>query len=1190
VSNRSNLGPLLVRASIASILGSAAMLAYVPAASAADEADIELEEIQVTGSRIVRRDNEANSPLVSVEAAELENRANLNIESYLNQLPQYNPAASPTIQNGSGSNSDVQISSVNSVGIAAISLRGFGPNRSLSLIEGRRAVPTNALMVVDINGIPSSMIKRVEIISGGASATYGADAIGGVSNFLLRRDFEGLETDVQFGTTQEGDGDELRVSSILGTKIGDGQGSLVLAAEYYDRKAAYERNHDFFTKSWSDPTVPGNFIGFVMGMNGVNNLFNPANAATLGAITNRPANAVYGFPGNGVFAGLRFNPNGTIFNPNANNRATFGKTLDGRTYSLVNAYDASVLNTSGAAAPPVIQQVKYNDVDGYVSSPQTRFAFMAAGDYDITDKIRFSSSARFAQSDTRTFLAGTNASFGWEATIPYNPATDSPVNTTGLDLTNPTVVQAILANPAAYANPGYIPTGAAGAQHPVPLQFALLLNSRAAPTAGWVLETFPDQGFLKRQTVNKSTAWQIDTGLTFDLPVKDFTGEVYYSRGESTTYNNAYGNNSLARWRGVVQSADYGRNGTFQSNANFNGPGASPGFGSVAARCTSGFYNTIFAGDARASDDCLYAVQASLQTFTANQQDVAELNFQGGLFDLPAGEVRTAFGYQYRSNSTQFNPDILQSTASFTDQVIGVYPTGYLDQSTVANDIYAEFLVPVVADLPFLKKAELELGGRQSRYNKTDDTTTFKINASLEFTDYLRLRGGFNRATRAPNLGEMFLNLQQIFAVGSANYGDPCGLLSTAPYGAAGAQTNFYPGSPASNLASGQTAAGATSAYLICRAQMTAAAGGAATAINAFYGSSAVPPTVAPPAAGGAQFAWVNQQGNPNLDSETADTWTAGIVFRAPSDSPLLSGLNATIDWYKINIDDAILPYSIDYARYLCYGAVRVTTAAEAAVQAASEACLANPRNGSNGGSVSTLLKYDNQATVSTSGIDFAINWSAELSDMGMGLPGRFGAGVQGTWLQSYKTKTSAAPYDPVIEWKGSLGPQLSGFNGGAYDYRLFTNLFYNVNAFNVSLRWRHLPSAVPLARASENAIKKNNAAVVAGSGGTLLSYVPTTVRRIKSYDSFDLTVGWDATESISVRAGITNLFDKDPPVTGASDGYPSGTNFASVCNGAPGCVTPTAYSLPNSGQGTTDGGYYDVMGRSFFLGVKARF
>ncbi|MEP7313147.1 MAG: TonB-dependent receptor [Pseudomonadota bacterium] len=1172
-------GSRRVRAFVSAILGMTAMGGYSVQTLAADED--QLEEVQVTGSRILRRDLESNSPLVTVDSAALESKSGLNIEAYLNQLPSYNPAATPTAEL---TNSDVQISSVNSVGIASVSLRGFGPNRSLVLVDGRRAVPTNALMVVDINGIPSSMIKRVEIISGGASATYGADAIGGVSNFLLRRDFQGLEVDAQWGTNAAGDGDEARASVITGSEIAEGRGNIVFAAEYYNRKAAFDKNRDFYTDGYKDPSVPGNFIGFVMGVNGYNNLFNPANAATLGAILGKPANQVFPFPGSGVFAGLRFNPNGSIFDPAGNNAASFGIPLDDYRYSRVNVYDNTQCNSGNVALCPTgatpIQQVKYNETEGYSSSPQTRYSFMAAADYDITDSIKFSSSARFAQSTTTTFLAGTNASFGWEATIPYNATVDSPVNP-ALDYRNPAVVAAVLANPAAFANPSFIAHGAAGAQHPVPVQMAILMNSRAiAPlTSGWVLETWPLNSFGRRATSNVNTAWQVESSLNFELPVADWTGEVYYSRGESSTYNVAFGNNSLARWRGMVTANDYGRGARLQSNLTNNGPGASPGFGSVAVPCTSGFYETIFNGDAVPSADCQYAVQAPLQTRTQNQQDIGEVNFQGGLFNLPAGEVRGALGYQFRRNSAQFNPDILQSTASFTDQVIGVYPTGSLNAQTKANDVYAELLVPVIAD-SFVKKIELEIGGRYSEYDKTDSTTTYKINGNIQVNDSVRFRGGYNRATRAPNLGEMFLPLQQIFTA-AGTYGDPCGVLSNSPFGAGGAIPNPIPAQGgASSLASGQTAAGAQSAYLICRAQMGAI--GAAQ----FYGT-----TVAQPAAGGGGFAWVNQVGNANLKSEKADTWTAGIVIQSPFENVLLRGLTATVDWYKIDISDAILPYSIDYARYLCYGATTVTDAAGAATQAASQACQFLPRNPTTGGVVTTQVSYDNQATIETSGVDFTLNWGAQLADMGLAsLPGGIGLSVQGTWLDYYKTKQSPATFDPVIDWKGSLGPNLQGFNGGAYDYRVFTSLSYSLPSLSVSLRWRHLPKADVFQRAQENAIRANNAAVAAGATGAILSYTPTTVIEIPSYNVFDLSAFWTINDTLSLRVGVDNVLDRGPASTGKTAGYPLGTNLASVCNGAPGCQNPTAYSIGNSGQGTTSGGYYDVLGRRFYVGLKARF
>ncbi len=119
-------------------------------------------------------------------------------------------------------------------------------------------------------------------------------------------------------------------------------------------------------------------------------------------------------------------------------------------------------------------------------------------------------------------------------------------------------------------------------------------------------------------------------------------------------------------WRAGARSLrrhDYGLNSKLQSNSAASGA-ANVNFGSVAVPCTTGFYDTLFKGDAKPSDDCIYAVAAALQTRTENQQDVVEFNTQGGLFNLPAGEVRAAAGYQYRRNSAQFNPDILQSTAS----------------------------------------------------------------------------------------------------------------------------------------------------------------------------------------------------------------------------------------------------------------------------------------------------------------------------------------------------------------------------------------------------------------------------------------------------------------------------------------------------------------------------------------------
>ena len=205
----------------------------------------------------------------------------------------------------------------------------------------------------------------------------------------------------------------------------------------------------------------------------------------------------------------------------------------------------------------------------------------------------------------------------------------------------------------------------------------------------------------------------------------------------------------------MIRRPDYGRGAAISGNSSATAQ--SPGFGAADVTCTSGFYNTFFGGDAALSQDCFQAVNATLQTRAQNRQDIVELNFEGAVAEWGAGELRLAAGYQGRDNSSTFVPDILQSTVSYTDQVVGVYPTGYMDASTSVDDLYLEALVPLLANRTGFQRLELELGGRWSDYEHADKEETYKALINWEINDWFRFRGGFNRATRAPNLGELFL-------------------------------------------------------------------------------------------------------------------------------------------------------------------------------------------------------------------------------------------------------------------------------------------------------------------------------------------------------------------------------------------------------------------------------------------------
>jgi iron complex outermembrane receptor protein len=1233
-------GSYAVRIAVAIALGSVALIASAPHARAADadtsvnkpaSDDSALEEVTVTGSRIRRPNLTSASPLITIDSEAIEQRSGLNLESYLNLLPNYNPAQTPTTEAG-----DVQPSAVNTVGISTISLRGFGPNRSLVLIDGHRTTPVNALMVTDINGIPSAMIDRVDIITGGASAVYGADAIGGVTNFILKKNYQGAQIDIQDGISQAGDGNELRVSTLMGSKIADGRGSIIMGLEYYNRDVSYQKNHSFFSNAWTDPLQSSTNSLFAQeGTSGIAvNSAVPSNAAINVDFGRAPGNLLSPFTATGTTgrnATYYFNPGGSVYTLNApyqtDNRT--GPT-SGPGIGFYNTYDPTVLNTSTAAAPPVVQNIKMNDWDNELSQPQARYSIFANGTFDITDKVQFYTNARFADTQTATRLsAPPTLTAGWNQTVPYNAATDSPINPSMISPTSTSaqlqaIYNAFVANPTtnAYTNPGFLADGVKGAQHPVPWQLALLLNTRTNAAAGggplstvpvnpngtptiatggpntcnnslapnlctlapssWSLAWIPYDALPARTTIDVSETFQIETGFKFPLMVGDWTGDVYYSRGQSLNYEDGFGNESLQRMDAIIASPDYGRGQQLQGNFN----NTTTNFGtSVPSTCTSGFYNSIFGGDVAPSADCQNAVGSTLQTYTAMEQDIVEANFNGTLFKLPAGDVSSAVGYQYRRDAGQFTPDNLQATNSFLDQTVGLYPLGTLQSQEIsAKDGYLELFIPVVKDLPLLRQLNLDIGGRYSSYSNTPNATTFKVNIEDQLTNSLHLRAGYNRATRAPNLGELYLGEQEYFAVGGNQYGDPCSLRSLSPFGATSAAPDTSVGSgsrPQNAIAAGQTPAGALSTYLICQAQM---GGLNSIAGQTFYGQSAQ-------TSGGSAFNWLNEQGNPNLKSETANTWTAGLVFSQLSDNPWLAGLTGSVDWWQVHISNAIELSNSDTSNFNCYGTTIVTTAAQAAAQAATPACLNVGRNLGTGAASTTLLTYTNAASIGTAGVDVSLNWIAQFSDLGLkAIPGAIALNSQDTFLDYYRTKNSPAFFDLTTNWKDSLGPNLAGTNPGAYGYRLNLGIAYVLPALSVNLNWRFLPSVNTAAKETENAVIANDIKAAAGSG-TALSYTPGTTVAAPAWNAFDLSFNWTINKTLSLRGGINNLFDKAPAVTGATTGYPAGTNLNAVCNGAPkGCVNPGTYSLPNDGAGLTNVGYYDVYGRVFFLGAKAQF
>ena len=205
-----------------------AVAGAAPAFAQTDEGDT----IVVTGTLIRRQDIEAPSPVSSVSAAELKVVNTVNTEDFLNTLPQ----AIPGFDASSNNPGD---------GVATANLRGIGAVRTLVLVEGRRFVPYDGGGIVDLNQIPAALIERTDVVTGGASALYGSDAMAGVVNFALRDEFQGFEIDSSYERTEEDDGEIFQISAIGGGDFDDGRGNATFFAAYTDRSPVFQGDRAF---------------------------------------------------------------------------------------------------------------------------------------------------------------------------------------------------------------------------------------------------------------------------------------------------------------------------------------------------------------------------------------------------------------------------------------------------------------------------------------------------------------------------------------------------------------------------------------------------------------------------------------------------------------------------------------------------------------------------------------------------------------------------------------------------------------------------------------------------------------------------------------------------------------------------------------------------------------------------------
>lgn len=240
----------------ASLLASLAVLASAATANAqsqvgsmgsvpeqdegADSEALQTDPIVITGSRIATPGLTSVSPVATLGSEEIALDRSINIESVLGELPQF------TASFGGASNG------ADARGAATADLRGLGQNRTLVLINGTRGAPFGFRNSVDLNSIPAPLVERVEVLTGGAAAIYGADAVAGVVNFILKSDFEGVEANAIYNITEEGDGDEYGVNLTFGTNVGDGRGNISGYLGYNNRSPVFKSDRAFAAPERND--------------------------------------------------------------------------------------------------------------------------------------------------------------------------------------------------------------------------------------------------------------------------------------------------------------------------------------------------------------------------------------------------------------------------------------------------------------------------------------------------------------------------------------------------------------------------------------------------------------------------------------------------------------------------------------------------------------------------------------------------------------------------------------------------------------------------------------------------------------------------------------------------------------------------------------------------------------------------
>ena len=704
-------------------------VAYAPAALAQQEGAA--EEVVVTGSRVITNGFAQPTPVTVVTQEQMQMTAPSSLSDAINQLPQFKSsfvAQSTGFGAGAGA------------GGSFLNLRGLGITRNLTLIDGQRIVNTgfngSSAGAVDTNMLPQQLVKRVDVVTGGASAAYGSDALSGVVNFVLDSKFTGIKGEVRGAITTRGDNGQKAISLAVGRGFAGGRGHVVASAEYVSMDGL-----DFSNREWarSDNTTMAN----------VNCPLPQTSTACPTRIITGPT-----MPSNMSSGGLI----------TGGATALRGRYFTGSNTTAPFPYGTNLTYPAGSPTPTqtvmvgggLPQDRNLGRLLNNVPGSKRGNAFLRAG-YDLTPDWNVWASAMYGTNKADyPGIVESPPSYGNFLIFEDNVYADAALRAA---MAGAGVTRQNLVNPAT----GQL-TGPAT---------AFLTVARLSPD--WQMST----------NHNRTSMLRFATGIdgTFNLAGSDWKASAYYTRGIS---HRKTGATDLFRLENLFQSVD--------AVASPGGAGL-PAAGTPICRSTitsptNACVPVNVMGERALTDAQVYWLESgsadggSFLT-QSTKQDVVELNLRGEPFKTWAGPVSVGFGGAYRREWTRgvadkISESYIGATPGALGYVAGVTPiltynvplSGAITRGTRAGwsaanqggfgpvsldvkEVYGEALVPLLANSPFATSLDLNGAVRYADYKFGGGQLNWKVGIVYRYKD-LRIRATESKDIRAPNLGNLF--------------------------------------------------------------------------------------------------------------------------------------------------------------------------------------------------------------------------------------------------------------------------------------------------------------------------------------------------------------------------------------------------------------------------------------------------